>query len=201
MRFSENDLYKLIRIRAARRRFVENLQNHASKYRAKKGLAPLPENENQRLATRYEAIAMICESFALLNVERSKRPERIRQMLTGHNELIDDRLKVASPATENLPRNRLMESKFSELQIARTIRLDSKKDVEVHQSVLCRLLSSLMSFETCRSLISLLAEAGLLTRERIGEVMVGSPGHLEKYYAQYLNDLLPDETRSESKAL
>jgi hypothetical protein len=199
-RFTDKDFDDLIRLRIARTVFVEKIYDHAVIHRQSVGLPPLATKELRALRLKHEPISAICELFAILDVPRAARSERIAEVLARHNDYIDFLLQNAEDRGDDFPGDRLENSKFSDAQVARLQRMDVKERIELDQSALARLLSPLMSFESTRSLIELLEMAGLLTRENVVHVMVGSPGHLEKYYLEYLREVSSPTVRSEEGA-
>lgn len=188
-RFTKKDFDDLVRLRMARTVFVEKVYEHAVTHRQNANLSPLPAKKLKALRLKHESISAICELFAILDVPKSKRSKRIAEVLARHNEYIDFLLQNASNRGEDFPKDRLKSSKFSDPQVARLQRMDIRDRIELDQSALASLLSPLMSFESTRSLIKLLEESGLLTRENVVHVMVGSPGHLEQYYLEYLRQV------------
>lgn len=188
-RFTKKDFDDLIRLRMARTVFVEKIYDHAVTHRQSAGLPPLPAKDLRSLRLKHESISAICELFAILDLPKTERSERLAEVLARHNEYIDFLLQNSDDRGEDFPRGRLMGSKFSDPQVRRLQRMDIKERIELDQSALANLLAPLMSFESTRTLIKLLEEAGLLTRENFVHVMVGSPGHLEKYYLEYLRDV------------
>lgn len=188
-RFTKKDFDDLIRLRMARTVFVEKIYDHAVAHRQNAGLPPLPPNDLRALRLKHESISAICELFAVLDVPKAERSERIRDVLARHNDYIDFLLQNAGDRGEDFPGKRLKGAKFSVPQIARLQRMDIKERIELDQSALASLLAPLMSFESTRKLVKLLELAGLLTRENIVYVMVGSPGHLEQYYLEYLRQV------------
>ena len=188
-RFTKQDFDDLIRIRMARTEFVEKICDHAVTHRQEVGLSPLPAKKLRALRLKHESISAICELFAIFDVPKAERSDRISEVLVRHNDYIDFLFQNAGAKSNDFPRDRLMESKFSDHQVARLQRMDIKECIELDQTTLASLLAPLMSFESTRSLIKLLEESGLLTRENIIHVMVGSPGYLEQYYLEYLRQV------------
>lgn len=192
-----------MRLRRARTSFVEKIYAHAVSHREKEGDEALTKAQLKALRVKHEAISMICEVFAILDGPRKGRSDKIEFVLKAHNSYIDELLSDAAKRgtkSQDFPRERLKKAKFSERQIRHAQRLAIGKRTEIDQSALGSLLAPFMSFETCRKLIGLLEQAGLLTRFDVGHMLVGSPGHLEKYYRQYLRDAKPEIELSKKAA-
>ena len=188
-RFARKDFDDLIRLRMARTVFVEKICDHAVTHRQNAGLPPLPAKNLRALRLKHESISSICELFAILDVPKAERSKRIGEVLARHNDYIDFLLQNVGDRGDDFPEDRLKGSKFSNPQVSRLQRMDIKERIELDQSALASLLAPLMSFESTRTLIKLLEEAGLLTRENVVHIMVGSPGHLEQYYLEYLRQV------------
>ena len=196
-RFAKKDFDDLIRIRMARTVFVEKIYDHAVNYRQEASLSPLPAKKLRALRLKHESISAICELFAIFDVPKAERSDRISEVLDRHNEYIDFLLQNAIHRGKDFPRDRLKGAKFSNHQVARLQRMDVKDRIELDQTALASLLAPLMSFESTRSLVKLLEESGLLTREKFFHTMVGSPGHLEQYYLEYLRQVSSGELNTE----
>jgi len=101
----------------------------------------------------------------------------------------------------DFPKSRLEASKFSPQQIKNAQWMDIGDKIKLDQRTIGSLLAPLMSHESTRTLIELLGESGLLTREDVGHVMVGSPGHLERFYLKYIRQAAKANARSEQLAV
>ena len=199
--FSSEDFVRLVQYKTAKANFVDEIYNHAMAYRRDGGMPPLTGSQVKQLRVKHEAIAMICEIFALLSFRDDSGKDCIRFVLEAHNAHIDALLGGSEGRVESdidgqvepaLPVKRLREAKFTERQIRMTQRMSRGERVEINERTLGKLLSTLMSFESCRKLVELLDEAGLLNREDYGHVLVESPGHLERFYSQYLKEVSLD---------
>lgn len=186
--FTQSDFMCLYSLRVARADFVDAIQNHARRYREENAFSPFSSAKFLQLRVKHEAISMICEVFVLLSLEADVREDRIRFVLLSHNSYMDELIKAAkTDGTSGLPLKRVKESKFTDRQIKMTQRMSRGENVEVNERTLGKLLTTFMSFESCRMLVELLGEAGLLIREDFGQfVLVRSPGHLEQFYKQFL---------------
>lgn len=190
--FSSEDFDRLVLYKTAKVTFVDEIYNHAMEYRRRGGMPPLTGPQVKQLRVKQEAIAMIGEIFALLSFKG------IRFVLEAHNIYIDVLLADSNDESEGgaddkvepaLPVKRLRDAKFTERQIRMTQRMSRGEKVEINERTLGKLLSTLMSFESCRKLVELLDEAGLLEREDYGHVLVKSPGDLERFYSNYLKEI------------
>jgi hypothetical protein len=81
---------------------------------------------------------------------------------------------------------------FSEQGIEKVVQQISDGHLRLDQSDLGRLLVTLISPETTRKAVVALAKGGLLTRVRIGQVLVVSNGVLESYFEKHLSAIVSD---------
>ena len=89
-----------------------------------------------------------------------------------------------------LLKQRIEEAIFSATQIEKVLEMSGEGRLRLDQSDLGRLLSQLISPETCRKVTVVLAKGGLLTRRTIGTVLVVSTGVLEGYFRKHLQQIL-----------
>lgn len=179
--------------------FVDAILEHAKNHRQSNSLSPIPEKDIRRLQMSHEGIAMVSEIFAILSRSDRNRAAHLRSILEAHNFSVKQGIGSQGRGV-GMPAKRLEAAGFSEQQISFTLRLSTDEKVAVDQRTLCKLLATVMSFESCRSLIVLLSDVGLLHREDIGNILITSPGHLETYYSNYLRTIADGLERTQETA-
>jgi hypothetical protein len=142
---------------------------------------------------RSNEVFQVAEFFYLVQKFGLSDRRKIRLYLLRHNqdlkELIADKEKRE---LLGLSRSRLEDGLFSEQGIEKVVQQISDGHLRLDQSDLGRLLVTLISPETTRKAVVALAKGGLLTRVRIGQVLVVSNGVLESYFEKHLSAIVSD---------
>jgi hypothetical protein len=184
------ELKCLIAFRDARATFFTEIINRARTDAAKTS-SQLTKEEADLL--RSNEALQIAEFFYLVKTFGLSDRRKIRLYLLRHNqdlkELIADKEKRD---LLGLSRSRLEDGIFSEQGIEKVVQQIADGQLRLDQSDLGRLLITLISPETTRKAVVALAKGGLLTRVRIGQVLVVSNGVLESYFEKHLSAIVND---------
>lgn len=184
------DLTCLAAMRAARAQFFNAVEVQAAKNAGLDGPASL--DREHRKVLRSEGVAQIAEFFYVLRFAGVPIPDGLRGFLERHNEDMDRLLSSCRNGytVGGLSEQRLRRAKFSEAQIRYVMHESAGGDPRFDQQSLQRVFTEIMSFETCRSILVILAEFGLLRRWEFNQVVVGSPGFLEDAYKTHLEEIV-----------
>lgn len=141
---------------------------------------------------RSDNTIQIAEFYYLVEEYRLADAKKIRMFLERHNRdmraLLEDKEALRR---QSLSPQRIQEAIFHELQIDKVADNIVKNQIHLDQSDLARLLAPVISAETCRKTVVALGNTGLLTRRRLGQVLIiVSNGSLEKYYREHLTYVL-----------
>ena len=82
------------------------------------------------------------------------------------------------------------EAIFSEVQIEKVVQNISGNTLRLDQSDVGRILLPMISPETTRKALVTLDKGGLITRIKIGQVLIVSTGTLEKYFREHLSSIV-----------
>jgi hypothetical protein len=189
----------LVALRDSRATFFNELVSHARTHAAN-GSSQLSKEELDML--RSNEAFQVAEFFYLVEKFGLSDRRKIRLYLVRHNHDLDE--LIADKEKRDLlglSRARLEDGLFSEQGIEKVVQQISDGRLRLDQSDLGRLLITLMSPETTRKAIVALAKGGLLTRVRIGQVLVVSNGVLESYFEKHLSAIINDLRPSLSSEL
>lgn len=176
----------LAALRQARATFFNAIEEHAAKQAGLASPADL-EREHRKLL-RSEAAAQIAEFFYVLKFGGIEVPDGLQGFLERHNEDMTALLQTCTRGytVGGLSAQRIKRAIFSPAQINYVLHESANGKPRFDQHSLQRIFTQVMSFESCRTLIVLLASFGLLQRWEFNQVIVGSPGILEDLYKEYL---------------
>jgi hypothetical protein len=139
--------------------------------------------DEEVLATlRLEATYQLAEFYYVLKARGLRTEEQIRTLAEVHNAYIADLTRdPAKMQRLGLKEERLLGAIFTADTLPRLVQNWREKPGAFDQSNLARLLTVVMSAETCRKVVVACADAGLLVRERTsyGTVLIVSTGALE----------------------
>jgi hypothetical protein len=182
------ELRCLTAITEGRLYFCEKLADHASRHLSS-------TNSRHHLdeiirILRGDNTYNVAKFFYLMEELSLAIPDNLRMLIHRHN---DDMNKLLGDTTRTrmmgLSPQRVEEAIFSADQedkifIDNDLTADGK--VQLDQSDLSKLLSPLMSPESCRQTMLTLAESGLLNRRGRGRLFISSSGVLERYFREHL---------------
>lgn len=172
------DLHLLEALREARKSFFDELAEKS---------AVADEHFVRQL--RQEPAYQIAEFFYLLRAFGVTEGPAIRRMAELHNAYLgtisDDREKMRRLG---LTPDRVEKGLFSDDSLLKLVENHRFSDGGFDQSDLARLLTTVMSSETCRKIVVTLADAGLLERLRspYRSMLVRSTGVLEAVFSRHL---------------
>ena len=188
----------LTAIRQARSAFFHSLLAYAQQRMASRKEAT---SEEQIDLLRGENAYLVAEFFYVLRECGLNDPTRLRAFLQRHNAdmatLSADRERLRR---QGLSRQRVQDAIFQDWQIDKVVENAVSGRLRLDQSDLGRLLSPVMSPETCRKTVVALADGGLLTRIKIGQALITSTGLLEDRFAKHLKYIV-EALREKSKVL
>jgi hypothetical protein len=144
------------------------------------------------LATlRLEATYQLAEFYYVLRARGIRTEEQMRALAEVHNGYIAELTKdPAKMGRLGLKEERLLAAIFTADTFPRLVQNWRERPGALDQSNLARLLTVVMSAETCRKVVVACAEAGLLERERTsyGTVIIVSTGVLEETLGRCLRE-------------
>lgn len=183
------ELTCLAAFRDARDQFASDIIEHAHNHIANQANAKLSQDDIDLFRGSYTY--SIAEFYYLIEELHFNNKDKIRAFLLHHNndmtELLNDRAKRDRAG---MTIQRVKAARFSPTQIERVVEHVVDGRLRLDQSDLGRLLSQAISTETCRKTVVCLEKGGLLNRIKIGQVLVVSTGHLERYYRQHLTSIV-----------
>jgi hypothetical protein len=188
---SEQDLELqcLFALRGARAAFFNDIVEHSRAHGiASNGKISLSKEDVDVL--RSEEAFQVAEFYYTAEKANLNDRETIRLFLQRHNDdLRADMNNKEKLETLGLTRERLKDGLFSDQAIEKVSQFSDGK-LRLDQSDLGRLLSPLMSPETTRKAVVALDKGGLLTRVKIGPVLIASTGTLERYFEKHLHRIV-----------
>jgi hypothetical protein len=148
--------------------------------------------DEEVLATlRLEATYQLAEFYYVLKARGIGTEEQIRALAEVHNGYIAELTKdPAKMSRLGLKEERLLGAMFTADTFPRLVQNWRERPGAFDQSNLARLLTVVMSAETCRKVVVACAEAGLLKRERTsyGTILIVSTGVLEETLGRCLRE-------------
>jgi hypothetical protein len=184
------ELNCLSALRGARAWLFGEIEAHAA---AHVGLGSVAElDRDHRKLLRGEPVAQIAEFFYVLRDGGVSVPDGLRAFLLRHNE--DMAALLASCrngySVGGLSEQRIKRSMFSDAQINYVLHESSNGQIRFDQQALQRIFTQTMSFESCRTLLVLLADFGFLHRWEFNQVIIASNGRLEDLFAEHLTHVV-----------
>jgi hypothetical protein len=185
------ELICLTALRQARADFFAAVVETAEGWRRSRGEPDLSPEERKVL--RSEGVAQIAEFFFVLHEAGLTSPAAIASFLGRHNA---DMQALLDSCTRGYTRfglsaARIREAMFQPHQVDLIVHESAGYTVTFDQRSIGKILTQVMSFESCRTLIVLLAGTGLLQRRDFRSVvLVSSKGIIESHYRQHLRSIV-----------
>lgn len=178
------ELTCLVALREARASFFHDVIAHARSHAEKHGTSITQDDVD---LLRSENAYQVAEFYFLIEELNLSNRTKTKSFLRRHNAdmqaLLEDRPKREMMG---LLRQRVEEAIFSEIQIEKVSENIIDGKLRLDQSDLGRLLSTIMSPETCRKVVVSMAKGGLINRINIGQVLVISNGNIERCFRAHL---------------
>ena len=149
-----------------------------------------PDSTVEIRELRQENIYEIAEFYYLLKIFKINSPAKLRKFGKSHNENIEELLQN-KPERDKLgvQPQRLEEAVFdTEEKLDRLMANCRNGKIRLSQSDLARFVVEYMSFESCRTTVKILSDAGYLERSKspFGAILIGSNGKLEGIFSTYI---------------
>jgi hypothetical protein len=141
------------------------------------------QDEDVLATLRLEATYQLAEFYYVLKARGIATEDHIHALADAHNGYIADLTRdPAKMSRLGLKEERLLGAIFTADTLPRLIQNWRERPGAFDQSNLARLLTVVMSAETCRKVVVACADAGLLVRERTsyGTIIIVSTGVLEE---------------------
>lgn len=154
--------------------------------------ASASDNPDVQVALRQDSAFQLAEFFYLIEAYGMDTPDAIRRLADAHNaylhELAKDREKMRRMG---LRPDRIERAIFGAEHLAKLGENYARTPPAIDQSDLARLLTIVMSSETCRKLCVACEDAGFLARAKspYGAMLVRSTGVMERIYGEHLQSL------------
>lgn len=198
--------------RDARRQFVSQVVEQATAFTLSTTSQKLDDASEEEL--RSENVFHIAELYYLFRAANFRHDaDAFRAYLRQHKEGLEQKLKTVRPAgslkvartPDGLSKKRLEDGNMSdeviESLVQHTRRFAPQSGLMLDQTKIASLLTEIMSPETCRTALLLLADCGFFVRTGLAPVTVTSTDKLETLFAEYLTtiaDTLDVRTEQES---
>lgn len=185
------ELTCLAAMRQARADFYDRVVRFAEDWRAQEGDAGLTREERKLL--RSDGVAQIAEFFFVFRDGDLADADGIRAFLLRHNEDMTALIETCEKGYTRfgLSAARLKEAIFKPHQIDLILHESAGGALTFDQRSIGKILTQIMSFESCRTILVLLASCGLLTRRDFRSVvLISSNDRLEDFYGDYLRAIL-----------
>lgn len=184
------ELISLLAIRQGRADFFDRVIAHAEAHRGS-NLAGCLDPEDRKLL-RSETVSQIAELFFAIDEAGLTTPEALAGFLHRHN--ADMQANIAAShrgyTRFGVSCKRIQAATFSEQQINFIIHESSSGVVTFDQRSIAKLLTEVMSFESCRTALLALARFGLIHRHEFGSiVLIRSNGVLETIFRDHLRTI------------
>jgi len=160
--------------------------------------ASLSDNPDVQVALRQDSAFQLAEFFYLIEAYGMGTPEAICRLADAHNAylhgLAQDRDKMRRMGLRS---DRIERAIFGPEHLAKLGENYARTPPAIDQSDLSRLLTIVMSSETCRKLCVACEDAGFLGRAKspYGAMLVRSTGVMERVYGEHLQKLHADLER------
>lgn len=178
----------LAALRQARADFFDQVVDHAETWRKEEGVSELSREDRKLL--RSEGTAQIAELFFVIEEGNINTPDALRGFFERHNDDMRSLLATCERGYTRfgLSEGRLKSAVFKDRQIDLVLHESSHGKVTFDQRSIGKVLAEAMSFESCRSLLLLLANSGLLKRNSFQSIVLVSPnGKIEDMYRRHLS--------------
>lgn len=188
----------LVALREARATLLVDLAAHADAHGSEDVRDPDGRISRETLElVQSDAAEQISELFFVLQELGLNEGAMIRAYLEQHTAAMNDLL--ADPdkmRARGLTAQRIKAARFSPAQIEFIELVSLPGQLRLDQSALGRLLSELMSPETCRKVVIALSECGFLDRHNVGQALISSRGVLEQIYRMHLAKIVTNVRQS-----
>lgn len=183
------ELLSLLALRQARDDFFNEVVNHAEAWRSEHDMDDL--NVEQIKLLRSPGVEAIAEIFFVIKDRELHVTEELRNFLSRHNKAMGSLLESSEKGYTRcgLSKARVKKAIFSPKQIDFVIHESNNGRVVFDQFSFSRVLVQAMSFASCRTLLVLLAECGLIWRHDVGHVLISSNGVIEGIYKGHLSSI------------
>ena len=181
------ELICLAAMRQARANFFDRVVDHAETWRRDRGEDDPTRDERKLL--RSEGVAQIAEFFFAILEGGVNSPEALRSFFERHNADMSALLETCERGYTRfgLSESRVKSAMFKDHQIDLVVHESSHGVVTFDQRSIGKILTQVMSYESCRTLLILLSGAGLLKRRDFrAVVLISSDGTLESLYKDHL---------------
>lgn len=139
---------------------------------------------------RQENIYEIAEFYYLLKMFKINTPAKLKKFGKSHNQNIEELLQNKSERIKlGVQPQRLMEAMFDTEEKLDRLKANCKNGkIRLSQSDLARFVVEYMSFESCRTTVKILSDAGYLelSRSPFGAKLIRSNGKLEDIFSSYI---------------
>lgn len=149
------------------------------------------QDEDVLATLRFEATYQLAEFYYVLKARGIRSEDQIRTLAEVHNAYIAELTRdPAKMRRLGLKEERLLGAIFTADTLPRLIQNWRERPGAFDQSNLARLLTVVMSAETCRKVVVACADAGFLERERTsyGTILIVSTGVIEATLGQCLRE-------------
>lgn len=181
----------LAAMRQARADFYDQVVKSAEEWRAQKHDTHLTREERKLL--RSDGVAQIAEFFFVFRESDLADADGITSFLLRHNEDMTALIESCDRGYTRfgLSAARIKEALFKPHQIDLIVHESASGSLTFDQRSIGKILTQVMSFESCRTILVLLASCGLLTRRDFRSVvLISSNSRLEDLYSDYLGAIL-----------
>jgi hypothetical protein len=178
-------------LRQARADFFARVLETAEAWRRAQAEPDLSPEERKVL--RSEGVAQIAEFFFVLREAGLSSPAAIASFLGRHNADMQALLDSCNRGYTlfGLSASRIREAMFQPHQIELILHESAGDTVTFDQRSIGKILTQVMSFESRRTLLVLLASTGLLHRRDFRSVvLISSNGTIEDLYRQHLRSMV-----------
>lgn len=185
------ELICLAALRQARADFFDQVVQVAETSRQSKSEPDLTREERKLL--RSDGVAQIAEFFFVLKEAGLTSPAAITGLLERHNADMEALLASCDRGYTRfgLSAPRIQEAMFKPHQVELILHESAGGIVTFDQRSVGKILTQVMSFESCRTLLILLASTGLLQRRDFRSVvLVSSNGRIEDIYREHLRAIV-----------
>lgn len=185
------ELLLLFAFRKSTADFYDQVVAHAEAHRKEQGESELSREE--RKALRSEGLLQVAEFFFAIGDAGISSAARIRGFLERHNEDMQAMLETCERGYTKfgLSAARIKDAVLRKHQIDLIVHESEGGQLTFDQRSIGKILTPQMSFETCRTLLVLMASAGLIRRRDFRSVvLISSNGVIEEMYRSHLRHLV-----------
>lgn len=149
-----------------------------------------PESTAELRNLRQENVYEIAEFYYLLKIFKVDTPSKLRKFGITHNENIEELLLNKAERNKlGVQPQRLQEALFDTEEKLDRLKMNCNSGkIRMSQSDLGRFVVEYMSFETCRTTVKILSDAGYLENSKspFGAILIASNGKLEEIFSRYI---------------